>query len=221
MIRLHHCPETRSMRTLWLLEEIGVPFEVVLHGFDKSLRSDDYLALHPVGRVPALEWDGRVLFETGAIAELLCEGFPEPGLGRLAGDPERADWLIWLHFAESISQHTAALTQQHVALYEDSMRSPIVMKLEANRLQKCYAALEQALGGQAYLLETGFSAADISVGQAVYMGRHFAQLEPFPALQRWFERLSQRPAYLAALPKPGEAKLYGQAFYDAWEVPRG
>ena len=130
MIRLHHCHETRSMRVLWLLNEIGEPFELVVHPFDKSLRSKDYLALSPAGRVPALEIDGMTMFESGAMMEYLCELFPRAGLGRLPGDPERAEWLTWLHFAETVSQHTAALTQQHVALYEDSMRSPIVMKLE-------------------------------------------------------------------------------------------
>ena len=60
MIRLHHCPQTRSMRSLWLLHEIGVDFDVVLHGFDKSLRDPGYLAVSAAGRVPALETDGGV-----------------------------------------------------------------------------------------------------------------------------------------------------------------
>ena len=76
-----------------------------------------------------------------------------------------------MHFAETISQHAAALTQQHVVLYEDSMRSPTIMKLEAARLKKCYAAIEGRLStpveNRDYLLTSGFSAADISVGQAV------------------------------------------------------
>ena len=100
--------------------------------------------------------DGRVVWESGAIVEVLCERFHEAGLWRAPGDPERVDWLIWLHFSETVSQHSAALTQQHVALYEDSMRSPIVMRLEAKRLGKCYAALEARLGEREYLLDSGF-----------------------------------------------------------------
>ena len=107
MIRLHHCHQTRSMRALWLLHELGVEFDLVVHRFDKSLRSEEYLALNPAGRVPALELDGEVIWETGAIAQVLCERFPNAGLGRAAGDAERADWLIWLHFAETLSQHGA------------------------------------------------------------------------------------------------------------------
>lgn len=219
MIRLHHCHQTRSMRTLWLLNELGVAFETVLHPFDKSLRSPDYLALHPVGRVPSLELDGTVLWETGAITEVLCERFPEAGLGREVGNPERAEWLIWVHFAESVSQHTAALTQQHVALYEDAMRSPVVMKLEARRVAKCYDAIEARLtrgAAAGYLLDGGFSAADIGVGQAVYMARHFVTTDAHPALAAWYARLAARPGFRAALPPEGATLLYAKPFYPPW-----
>ena len=216
MIRLHHCHQTRSMRTLWLLYELGAPFEVVLHPFDKSLRSPDYLALNPAGRVPALEIGSEVLFETGAITELLTERYPETGLGRMPGEPERAEWLIWVHFAETLSQHGAALTQQHVALYDDAMRSPIVMKLEAKRVEKCYAAVEGRLDGRDYLLDGGYSAADISVGQAIYMTRHFARIEPFPALAEWYGRITEREGFQKALPPDGADLLYKKDFYEPW-----
>ena len=216
MIRLHHCHQTRSMRPLWLLHELGVDFELVIHPFDKSLRAPDYLALNPAGRVPALEIDDRVIWESGAITEYLCERFPEKGLGRAPGDEERADWLIWVHFAETISQHSAALTQQHIALYDDSMRSPILMRLEAKRLAKCYAAIEQRLAGRDYLLVSGFSAADVGIAQALYMSRHFARLDEFPALAAWYARVSERPAFRKALPPEGADKLYKQDFYEPW-----
>lgn len=218
MIVLHHAPQTRSMRTLWLLHELGVEFEVVVHAFDKSLRAPDYLKVSPAGRVPSLEIDGRTMIETGAIAEYLCERFPQAGLGRLPGDAERMDWLVWLHFAETVSQHTAALTQQHVALYEDSMRSPVVMKLEAARLGKCYSAIEERLADRSYLLGSGFSAVDIGVGQALYMARHFAKIDGFPAILRWYDDVTRREGFQASLPKPGEALLYKQDFYPAWDA---
>lgn len=216
MIRLHHCHQTRSMRAFWLLHELGVDFEVVEHAFDKSLRAQEYLALNPAGRVPALEIDGQVVWESGAITEYLCERFPAAGLGRAAGDSERADWLIWVHFAETISQHSAALTQQHVALYDDTMRSPIVMRLEAKRLEKCYSAVEGRLQDRDYLLAAGFSAADISVGQAVYMARHFARIEPFERLAGWYARITARAGFRASLPPDG-SRLYTREFYPAWE----
>lgn len=213
-ITLHHCPQSRSMRILWLLHELGVEFELIEHGFGKNLRSAEFLALSPAGRIPALELDGKALFESGAITQVLCARFPEAGLGRVADDADWADWLIWLHFSETLSQHCAALTQQHIALYDDSMRSPTVMKLEAARLGKCYEVLENALSGRDYLLDSGFSAADISLGQAVYMGRHFTHTAPYPALSRWYARITARPGFEKSLPAPGSGLLYQQEFYE-------
>ena len=216
MISLHHCAGARSMRVLWLLQEMGVPFELVVHPFDATLRQPEYLSLSPAGRVPALEMDGDVYFESLAIMEILCERFPARGLGRLPGDLDRPDWLVWLHFAETISQHCAALTQQHVVIYEDHMRSPTVMKIEVARLRKCLAAIEARLSSplenRDYLLTSGFSAADIAVGQALWMARHFVTLDGFPQVAAWYDRVTDRPAFRGALPQPG-AGVYARDFY--------
>ena len=221
-IVLHHAPQTRSMRSLWLLHELGVPFEIAHQGFDKSLRDPKYLKLSPAGRVPALEIDGQRMFETGAITEYLCERFPEAGLGRDIGSSERMMWLVWVHFAETISQHVAALTQQHLVLRDDTMRSAAVMTLEAARLGKCYDALETQLkatrASSGVLLAGGFSAADVSVGQAVYLGRKFRKLDQHPAVAAWFGHLEARDAFRASLPDKSE-ELYTQDFYPAWEMP--
>lgn len=212
MIRLHHCPGTRSMRSLWLLHELGVEFERIDYPFDKSLRQEPYRSLNPAGRVPALEMDGVVITESGAIAEVLCEVFGQ--LGRLPGNPERVQWLVWVHFAETISQHTAALTQQHVMLREDHMRSPIIMQLEAKRLAKMLSVVEEGLQGD-YLLST-FSAADIGVGQALYMAKHFVELAPFPRVAAWFDLMQSRDAFQRSLPD-GDG-LYLRGFYAPWPL---
>ena len=220
MITLHHCPQTRSMRTLWLLHELAVEFQLRTYPFDRTLRSDEFLTLSPAGRVPALEIEGERMFETGAITEYLCERFSPDRLGRMPGAPDRMAWLVWVHFAETVSQHAAALTQQHVALREDHMRSPIVMKLEAARLGKCYDALEARLStpveNRDYLLTSGFSAADISVGQAVYMARHFARLDDHPAVADWYARITERDTFEKSLPEG--AGLYDRAFYAPWPI---
>ena len=214
MIRLHHCHQTRSMRSLWLLEELGIPFELKSYGFDAAIKSPEYLELNPAGRVPTLEIDGNVVFESGAIAELLCERFSPDGLGRSPEHSERAAWLNWIHYAETISQHTAALTQQHIMLFEDHMRSPVIMKIEAKRLGKTFAAVDASLSEQSHLLAGGFSAADIGVGQAVYMGQHFVALDTFPNLLEWFQRMTERQAFQRSLTDgPG---LYAKDFYPPW-----
>ena len=221
MITLHHCPQTRSMRTLWLLNELDIEFHVKVHAFDRSLREPEYLSLSPAGRVPALEIEGERMFETGAITQYLCERFSPDRLGRSPGAPDRMAWLVWVHFAETLSQHAVALTQQHLVLREDWMRSPTVMKLEAARVAKCYDAIEARLSPPVekrdYLLTSGFSAADISVGQAVYMALYFHTLDGHPALADWFARITDRPGFAASLPGEGEA-LYTRDFYAPWPL---
>ena len=101
MITLHHCPQTRSMRTLWLLHELEIPFRLVVHPFDKSLRRPEFLSLSPAGRVPALEIDGERMFETGAITEYLCERFSPEAMGRGANSLDRMAWLVWVHFCRN------------------------------------------------------------------------------------------------------------------------
>ena len=221
MITLHHVPQSRSMRTLWLLNELDVPFRVNIHPFDRSLRRPEFLSLSPAGRVPALEIEGERMFETGAITQYLCERHSPERMGRGVDSLDRMAWLVWVHFAETISQHVAALTQQHIMLYEDHMRSPLIMRLEAARLKKCYDAIEARLStpleNRDYLLTSGFSAADVSVGQAVYMGLHFATLDDHPETAAWYARITERAAFQASLPNEDGGALYTQDFYPAWE----
>jgi len=215
MIRLHHIAQARSFRVLWALEEIGVAYDLVPHAFDKSLRDPAFLALSPAGRVPALEIDGRRMFESGAMLEYLAET-RAPHLGR--GGPERADYLEWLHFGETIGQHLANLTQHHIALREDYMRSPTVMKLEARRLAICLEALatQAQQAGPGYLLASGFSMADIQCGYGLWLGQRFIPLTD--AAQAYLGRLSARPGFQRALDADGPRQIYMRDFYPAPEV---
>jgi len=219
MIRLHHVPQARSFRTLWLLHELGLEFETVYHSFfDRSLRDPDYLVLSPAGRVPALEIDGQVMFESGAITEYLVETRAESGLGRLPGNGERVEWLEWLHFSETIGQHIAILTQQHIVLREDWMRSPTVMKLEAKRLEKCFEVVERVVARHEYLLASGFSAVDVNLGYGLFIGQRFAPLSLMPRLEGYMQRLATRPAFKAALADDGAAEIYKRDFYEVPDV---
>jgi glutathione S-transferase len=201
MLTLYHCSETRSMRTLWLLKELQVPFELEEMPFDvRVTRSPEYLAVHPLGRVPCLKDDDFTLFESGAIAEYLCERFPQTGLGRLMGDPERYEWLQWIHYSETMAVHSATLVQQHL-FFKEADRSPGLIKLEAARLKKCLAVVEAHLLGRDTLLSTGFSAADIAVGTSIHLALRFADMTRLPAIRDYYNRLSQRPAFQASLPQ--------------------
>lgn len=108
MIVLHHVPQSRSMRVLWLLNELeGVEFRVVTHAFDKSLRQPEFLSLSPAGRVPALEIEGERMFESGAMMEYLCEKFPERGWAGC-----RATWTGWPILCGCISPRQSASTSR-------------------------------------------------------------------------------------------------------------
>jgi glutathione S-transferase len=201
MLKLYHCAETRSMRSLWLLNELQIPFELIDMPFDLSvLRSADYLAVHPLGRVPCLVDGDFRLFESGAIAEYLCERHAESGLGRLEGDPERYAWLQWIHYCETMAVHAASLVQQRFFI-APADRSPMIAKLEGRRLEKSVQVLEAQLIDRDYLLSTGFSAADIGVGYSLHLADRLIELTKFANVARYLERLRARPAFRASLPK--------------------
>ena len=219
-ITLHHAHEARSFRALWLLEEMGLDYELKVHNFfDKSLRSPEYLAINPAARVPALEIDGQIMCESGASVEYLCELYPEKGLGRPVGDPERMEYLDMLHYAESIGQHVANLTQAHIVLYKPEMRSPTQMSLEARRLHKVLERMERLLGdGREYLMASGFSGADCAVGYGVEIARKFIPFDALPNCAAYAARVAARPAYQRALPSEDVQRIYKKEFYEAPDV---
>lgn len=211
-IVLWHVPLSRSMRILWLLNELELPFALrVMDLRSKDMRGAEYEAIHPVGRAPALQIDGFVIHESGAMVEYLCET-RGPHLGRAPGEEGRLGWLDWLHFAETIGQHIANLTQSHLMLRDPSTRSLTVMKLETARLTRTLRLVEQTVAGQDWLMAGGFSGVDCAVGWSVWTARRFVRLSP--ALQAYADRCAERPAFQRALPKDGEVVLYDRDFYE-------
>ena len=212
---LWHVPLSRSMRVLWLLNEIGCDYELrELSFFDGSMRQPPYSDVHPAGRVPALEIDGITLHESGACIEYLCES-RAPALWRAPGEAGRPGWLDWLHFAETLGQHIANLTQHHIVLREAHMRSPTVMRLEAARLSRALSLVERVVERQDWLMKSGFSGVDCAIGWSVLVAARFVRFDDRPALAAYLDRCAARPAFAASLPGPGAQVIYRRDFYEA------
>ncbi|MGH1368812.1 MAG: glutathione S-transferase family protein [Maritimibacter sp.] len=221
MIRLHAIPGSRSFRILWLMEELGMqPDEIINYSImDGSLRTDAYRELNPAGRVPALEIDGMVLTESGAITQYLLETRPDHKLAPEVGAPNRGAFLQWLHFSESVAVLIQNLNMQHLFLPDPSMQSPVVMGLETRRLAGLLKVAEGALAdGRETLMPEGFSAADTMFGFNISAAFHYVHKEKFPRLQAYLARMQARPASQRAMLAQGEDVFYTKDFYP---LPEG
>ena len=215
-MRLHHVPMSRSFRVLWLLEELGLEAELVMHSIRKgTMRAPEVLTITPAGRAPALEIDGDEIIESGAILESLCERYP--GLGRAPGDAERVAYLERLWFAETMAGLIEQLNMNHVFLRDPAQASPLVIKLLTGRLRNTVAAMDGMLA-QDWLLPQGFSAADVMFGFNLRAVPYFVRLDPWPRLQAYKARMEARPAFQRALAKDGAQEFYDRDFYP---VPEG
>jgi len=207
MITLYHVPRSRSMRSLWLLNELMVPFRVVEMPFTmKALRSPDYLAISPAGRVPSIDDEGFIVFESGAIAQYLCHRYDPERLGRRPEHPEWVEWLEWIHFSETMAVHASYLVQQANFVTPEN-RSEAVVNLERRRLRKTLEAVDRRLADREYLLTSGFSAADVAVAYSIFMGDLYAdETGGLEHLLPYYERIKQRPAFRASLPTVADAQ---------------
>ncbi|KMK67057.1 glutathione S-transferase family protein [Puniceibacterium sp. IMCC21224] len=218
MIRLHHVPFSRSFRVLWLLEELGLDFDVVPYAIrDGSLRGA-FQGLSPAGRVPALEIDGLTVFESGAIVELLSERYPEAGLGRDVGDPQRPRFLEFLHFAETMASVVEQLNLNHIFLRDPAQASPVVIKVNTARLAGTLAALERLLEQGPWLLGDRFSSVDTMMGFNLFAAPYYVSLDAYPRLQAYVARLETREGYQRARLRDGVQDFYTKDFYPVPEI---
>lgn len=184
-------PRTRSSRVLWLLEEIGAPYDLTeIRGAQR--RSTEHLARHPLGRVPALELsDGTTMFESAAICLQLADVNPDAGLIPRVGSPERALVYQWVVFA--VTELEAPLFRWIRELADGAADSP-----ERDRFTQAARAVQSALGDGAWLLHDTFTVGDVMCA-SVLEGAHSRNLlDGWPGLQSYVERSRARPAYARA-----------------------
>lgn len=212
---LHHIPFSRSFRILWMLEELGLTAELKMYSIrDGSTRSPELLRYSPAGRVPALEFDdGTAMFESAAILQVLAEQHSEFGFDRPAGHADRARFLEVLGFAETMGSQLEMLNMQHLFLRDPADKSITVMKLNTARLKAGLRAVEAMLSDQDWLCASGFSAADIMMGFNIFGAPYFVDMDPYPTLHAYRQRIEARPAFQRAQARDGEQDFYTQSFY--------
>ncbi|MGB0960568.1 MAG: glutathione S-transferase family protein [Halocynthiibacter sp.] len=213
---LHHVPLSRSFRILWLLEEMGITYDLKTYSIrDGSLRAPAFLEISPSGRVPALEIDGMTQFESAAIIEYLCESRDGFCVGETA--QERLRFREWMGFAETQGSILTTLNLQHLFIRPPAKVSADVLKVETARLKKTLAMMEEALTERDYLLGA-FSAVDCMFGWNLRAAPFYVDLAEFKALEAYLDRIHARPAYLRAVANDGDQDFYEKPFYAAKDV---
>jgi glutathione S-transferase len=198
MVKLYHAQFTRSIRILWLLEELGIPYELATVAFKPPRHSFEQDT--PTGKFPAIEDDGVVLFESGAILEYLIEKY---GRGRLApavGSPDRGPYLQWVHFAEATAFPPIGDIARHSMFLPEAERIPQVAADARVRARNALDVLERALAGKEYLVGGALSGADIMMGYFLMAARMFGAVgSEHPNVAAYWERLAERPGFKKAL----------------------
>lgn len=195
-LTLFHTAKTRSLRPLWLLEEMAVSFELKTLDYDsKYFASDAYRKINPMGKVPALyDGDNLIIESTVIMQYLLAKHGPSP----LAVEPQECDfglYLTWLHMAESgLSNYLAIYLGQLMGQdkYAVSTEFECYVKHQA---EKAFAMLDKHLSERSYIACERFTAADISVGYSLFLASALCGLPLPERLQSYFERLQQRPTW--------------------------
>ncbi|MEA3015088.1 MAG: glutathione S-transferase [Sphingomonadales bacterium] len=186
-------PQSRGRVIRWMLEEVGAPYETVLLGYNQSMKDPDYLAINPMGKVPAIRHGDTVVTETAAICAYLADAFPDAGLAPPPGHRKRGAYYRWLFFAAGPVE--AAVTNK-------------ALKVEVSDEQRAFVGygsfdtaidnLESAIIPGPYICGEQFTAADLYVGSQIGYGMMFGSIDKRPVFEEYFGRLQGRPAAIRA-----------------------
>ena len=201
MLKLHHLNASRSMRILWLLEEIGQPYEVIQYKRDanSNLAPQSLKAIHPLGKSPVLELDGKVVAESGAIVELLIKRFA-PHLAPDEQSAEYCDYLQWIHFAESSAMLPVLLKMFN--RYESKCGTALKFLDSYAEIEftKVFSYLNDYLEGKRFLLADRLTGADFMLGFAVQSALQvLKQAHKYPHLTDYIDHLQSLGSYQRAL----------------------
>ena len=201
MITVHHLNDSRSQRILWLMEELGLPYEIKRYQrLETRLAPPALKEIHPLGKSPVITVDGRCVFESGAIVDYVIRRHAG---GRLQPDPATPaydDYQMWLHYAEG-SAMLPLLLRLYVSRLGDAGKPlhPRIDSETANHLGYLNAHLED----RKFLLGDLFTGADIQMSFVGEMAKIFGMIDAYPNLKDWLARMHARPAFKRSIEKGG------------------
>ncbi|MEZ5739051.1 MAG: glutathione S-transferase family protein [Burkholderiaceae bacterium] len=199
MLEIHHAPNTRGFRAIWLCEELSLPYRVVAVPMAGAYRtSPEWRRMNPVGKLPVMVDDTLVMFESGAMVQYLLDRYGNGNLQPASGSPAHGHYLQWSWFAEATYARPLGEIVNHRRACPGAEVPAAIAEMKA-RAASCAAAVDQALQGRAFLLGESFTAADIMMGYTLRIHQLLASDVPLPPnLARYWASLTQRPAYQAA-----------------------
>ncbi len=188
---LYTNPQSRGRTARFMLEELGVPYETVILDYEGAMKTPEYLAINPMGKVPAIRHGDQIVTECAAICAYLADAFPAAGLAPPAR--QRGAYYRWLFFGAGPVE--AAIMDKYRKIEPDAEQQRMIGYGDFDRV---IAALDAAVTRTPWLAGDSFSAADVYAGSQIDWPMQFGMLEPTPALSDYIERLRARPGYVKA-----------------------
>ena len=186
-------PQSRGRIIRWMLEETGADYETKVLGYADSMKGPDYLAINPMGKVPAIRHGDTVVTECAAICAYLADAFPEAGLAPPAGSRLRGPYYRWLFYAAGPVE--AAITNRALKVEPNAEQQRFV---GYGSFEAAIDNLENALKPGPYICGDRFTAADLYVGSQIGFGMMFGSIDKRPIFEDYFGRLSARAAAVRA-----------------------
>jgi glutathione S-transferase len=185
-------PMSRGRIVRWMLEELGVPYEVEIIAYE-AMQSPEYLKVNPMGKVPAIRHGDTIVTECAAICTYLADAFPEAELAPPVSDKARGDYYRWLFFAAGPIEQAVVNKAAGFEVPPERERM-----FGYGNFERVMATLDQKLSATPYVTGDAFSAADVYLGSHVGWGLQFGTVEKRPSFEAYFDRLKTRPAYIRA-----------------------
>lgn len=211
MIVLHHCVSARSLRPLWMLEELGLPYELRMLPFPPRVHARPFLDQNPLGTVPLLEHGPTRMTESAAMCQYLSARYSPGGLDVRADEPSYGAYLNWLHMSDATLTFPQTLVLRYTHFEPPERRQPQVAADYARWFLARLRAVDAAVQQHDHLCAGRFTAADVAVGYALVLAQHLGLQAQFPpAVTAYWQRLQDRPAFQRALRVERETALAQQ-----------